>query len=159
MKSKKSQYSIDDVYSILNDMSESSQTPSRLRLIAGALARLVWPLMDARSQRAVEVAEQFAKGKATRQQFLLGLEMADTVVREREAVSFERELTDEEEALEHAAWAAWGLLQTKTPWKPLSVVLRAVASAMLSQGKTQPETYGAICRVLRESLALPVACC
>jgi hypothetical protein len=114
--------------------------------------------MDARSQLAVEVAEQFAKGKATRQQFLHGIEMADTVVREREAASFERELTDEEEALEQAAWAAWAVSQTKTLWKPLSVALRAVANAMLFQGKTESETYGAICRVLRDVNAVPAPC-
>ena len=158
MKRKQKKYSVDDVYSIFRTIPKEEQTSNRLRLVACALSRLVWPLMDSRSQFAVEVAEQFAKGEATRRQFMLGIEMADTVVREREAVSFERELTDEEEALEQAAWAAWGLLQTKTPWKPLSVALRVVASAMLFQGKTEPETYGAICRVLRESLAVLVAC-
>jgi hypothetical protein len=114
--------------------------------------------MDVRSQFAVEVAEQFAKGEATRRQFMPGIEMADTVVREREAVSFERDLTDEEAAQEQAAWAAWGVTRTKSLWKPLTVALEAGANALRLQGKTEPETYRAICETLREAIAVPVAC-
>jgi hypothetical protein len=156
MKSK--QYSYDDVLLILNSMPDSSQKPSQLRLLACALARLVWPLMDFRSQLAVEIAEEFARGEASWPKFILGLEAADIVVRERESISFERDLTDAEAAQEHAAWAAWGTTRTKSPWKPLTVALDAVANALRCQGKSELDTYREICGVLREASAIPVAC-
>jgi hypothetical protein len=109
--------------------------------------------MDYRSQIAVEIAEKFSRGEASWPKFILGLESANVVVREREAVSFERELTDEEAAQEHAAWAAWGTTRTSSPWKPLSVSLRAVANAMQFQGKPETEIYAAICGTMREALA------
>jgi hypothetical protein len=156
MKSKK--YSYDDVLLIFNSLPESFQTPSQLRLLACSLARLVWDLMDFRSRLAVEVAEEFACGEASWPKFILGVEAANAVVRERETNSFERELTDEEAAQEQAAWAAWGVTRTKSPWKPLTVALEGVANALRIQGKSESETYCEICRALHESLAIPVCC-
>jgi hypothetical protein len=158
MKSKKHNYSIEDVHMIFQSFPEAEQTTGRLRLRACALARLVWHLMDSRSQIAVEIAEEFARGEASWPKFILGLEAANSVVREWETLSFERDLTHEEAAHEQAAWAAWGVTRTKSPWKPLTVALEAVANAMRLQGKSESETYRVICKALQEALAVPVCC-
>jgi hypothetical protein len=114
--------------------------------------------MDFRSQLAVEVAEEFARGLADWPDLIHGVQAANDAVREREEISFEREITDEEAAIEHAAWAAWGVTRTDYPWQPMNVALEAVANSMRFQGKTETETYRAICETLREALAVPVAC-
>jgi hypothetical protein len=125
------------------------------RLLGCSIARLVWPLMDARSQRAVEVAERFALGTAILPQLARAHDEANEVVREREQASWEQELSADEQALEYGAWAAWGVTTMRGPWKPFTVAFDAVANAMRLRGLSEREIEAVLCQTLRDALAAP----
>jgi hypothetical protein len=126
-----------------------------LRRVLGChLARLVWALMDARSQRAVEVAERFARGTAILPQLARAHDEANEVVREWEEKSWARELSVDEEARFHAAWAAWAVT-AMLPSKPVNGGLRAAVNVMRCQGKGPAEIDAVLSKALQDALAAP----
>jgi hypothetical protein len=113
--------------------------------------------MDARSQRAVEMAERFARSRAILPELARAHNEANQVVKEREQASWERELSDDEQALEYVAWAAWGVTTMRGPWKPFNVAMDAVAEAMRLRGQSEPEIEAVLCQTLRDALAHSLA--
>lgn len=111
-----------DVWTDLKPMLDDCKDERKLRLFACACARTLWDTMSARYRAAVELAEQFADGKATNAKRKRAKEQCESAQRtegrtQSASAATDCLATDPESAAWNGAWAAATGAFNSKPWR------------------------------------------